>query len=347
VLVSYARSPTGIGSPDYIAQTEKIRHYCQYNGLICAESYSDGEGRGNRRADEKERYTALGLNSVCSYVYPGWETLLLDIISGKVDQIIVDNILRLYTNEEQYKVLNQIVSENNVKIIEANMAKDAIFAQNTAFFFHHYSPRKGDGKRTNVILKNVAAMYETAHKMGLGLGNLYISEYTGHEDAFKKLCDDIKSGNTIIFSDLYHIDRKTALLSRKLYDLIVNMGVNVVTLKEGSVQRISLKDLIISPLRVVIYDNARTAYEKEYSTLTIERLKSYTNLRTNWKVMDIVTYNDQRSIQDVVKNTSADLILTDMVSKLASTTDKYVELVTTLKIPIIGLREKGGIKTIG
>lgn len=86
-------------------QKKMVLDYCTRNDLECAEWYEDCGYRHDRHGEAMKMAERIGLAQLrWTHVFPGWETMISEMIKGEIGKILVDTQFRLFSGMIQKEV---------------------------------------------------------------------------------------------------------------------------------------------------------------------------------------------------------------------------------------------------
>ena len=281
-VVGYIR--TNEMSTAYTVQREMIIRYCPDHGIKLYKIYEDIGFQTERHATDIEVVELLGLSPKKSrHAFPGWESMLTDVLNDKISCILVDTKLRLYFNEEQKEAVTRICKEKQVQIIEVsgiNCPGD----ENTVAIYH-YSIRPG--KRTKVVLKDLDDIYNYVHK------NFKDCKVLMYMDLDVKGRDSLNQAvstksRAVIVKSFFHINRKTSAFVKCLRRIQDN-GSSLVSITEGEIRLLDGSQYKDLPLSVAIYNKLDSTRTEDDIELSWDILKTYVTTKTAWSIQDEFT----------------------------------------------------------
>lgn len=345
-VVGYIRSIT---KASYEWQKRKIKEYCNLNNITLNQIFADTKNniRNERRKKEFIRTQQLGINTKkWTHVYEAWEHLMLQSSEGTIAYILVDSKLRLYDGQVQREILNKICTTYKIKIIEVGDFEFPIEnSLSKKLVFYHYCIEPN--KRTRITLNEIDHLIEYASQHNGWEASAFYLDFDTSKTQLKKLLENSRC-NVVLVKDFFHLHRTTTGLFNIVQSLRKEEN-KIISMKEEKLKFIEdNKQLLLSPLKVSIYDKHRSNFEEEYSQLEKDRLEIFAKTHTNWIIENIYidTLKDKNfpQLDELIsksKDYTYNLILISSFSKLGDSTTEFFKIIKRINIPIYSLKEGG------
>ena len=330
MIVGYVRSYCENPDSTLVVQKNMIERYCKQCGISQKiHIYQDASITNKRKRNKQKLEIAdkIGLSKGVS-IMSGWEQMMLDIIAGYVDEILVDCQIRLFSGKEQREVLNRLCVQYNVKITEIGNK----FVSNTLVYYESTHT----GKRTSIPLKDVDKLYYWCYTQNV-IPNLVLKK----EGKCNHIIDNINASSmkTILVKNYQHLNRKSVVTLNMLETARKN-GVSVKSLQEGEIVSVAQ---FSESLQALLYDKARSSYEREEQGLIIDILKTFVSCKTQWEIEGVYfDISDSTAQYDIVCNKleAGNVLVVSSFSKLGKDISMIVKLLKTGAI-LYSLKEGG------
>lgn len=325
-------------------QKKKIMDYCVDNGIDCAHIYSDHGYVRKRRVEDIQRAELIGIsNKRWSHMFPGWETMMVDIIQGHVNLILVDTALRLYCNLDQKQALDRLCRQYGVKVIEVGGHTPVGSAGKRKLAIYHYSIQPE--KRTSVTLKDIDKLYEFTSQ-----------NFKGWEVSLYLDLDEVRRVNleivlrtdvdVILVKNFFHINRRT-IAFMSVAKMLQKRGIKIVSVEEGELRICEEPDcrLLKQPLKAVVYDYFRTEHEKESEDIQMAKFGLFVKHKTEgWTIegryIDGLGDNRQVQLQKMIRESGQfEVVIVDTFSKIGNAITNLDGILKEIKVPVYSLKE--------
>ena len=330
-------------------QSDFISRYATHKNLTCNTIYTDNGFFYDNNGSSKYREEAenLGIHTYRgNAVFKGWQSLLTDVLEGRIGCILVDTKFRLYNVSRRRDAVIDLLNKHQVEIIEVGNSLDVsepnIKDKATVCYLSSIGKK---GFRTRITLCGVDELYEyTNISLGKEVACLLLS------NTELDIKDNIHT-NTIVVRAFYHLNRHTAMVVDTIRRLN-NLGTRVMSMTEGQMLVGDEVDdmLIKGNQRVVIYDRSLSTSDNELMDIRMDRLKAFVDyVAAGWKLVGC--YNDKSAdnqdrleIYNLEQNVdSYDVILVESIARLFKDTSRFAEFMSKVRKPVYSLTEGGVI----
>lgn len=263
--------------------------------------------------------------------------MLSCIKNGGVDVLLVDTVMRLYNGKNSEKRILEFCEEFGVTVLEVGNAEYLDTKKRIAVYYKtNYK-----GCRAGIPLKAIDKLYVYANQLfgNEVLPRLFIEKTYSSYDCYE---DMLKSKPEIIISkSFFRLHRRSMVLlkTKKEYS-----SVRFLCSEDGELIQINTTEMLNKPFKVAIYERARSIYEERNQSITLEKLQTYSALRTMWNIEDIYVdkVNSEDRLRELESNLDKyDLVLADTVAKFGEYTENFVRIFKNSPTMFFSLQEGG------
>ena len=350
MVIGYVKSTSG-SLKSCKKQKELILQYCNLQGLKSEEIFCDY--RVEKRTQVKAKILQEEFGIIKSFkgekCFPEWDKMLALIKAGKVQEIIVESVARIYTTKCQYEGLLQICEITRTKIIEVcnrelNMKKRN---NETRVAIYHFTDSKM--KRPVIMERELDKMYEFIMRQEDWKVTGVYMDYSlkkSNQIAYNQFRNNVELYDVLVTSDFYHIETKTGtFLSELKYLNSHNIAVESVI--DGKIEVKDEETLFGCSLKVAVYHSKFCEAEERTIELQIEIFKNFIMHKTKWVLEDIYVDKckkqrdgEQKELLRLISNCDKyNLVLVKGFSKFHWRTAMLAKRRMAMQLPIYSLQE--------
>ena len=339
--IGYVRSYDG--SRTAIAVQENlIRNYCKRCGIKDVEIIVDV---ANLKADFdrfRDKYVPMSVENLQDRFFKEWTAMVRKIRESEIHVIIVDSILRLFSNYQQKSCFLELCREKGVEIIEICETPPPDSGRIAAVcHFTNVSERK-----PRVVLEQLDILYKEAVSKFGTVSHIYLDRtlVSSKQKNLKELIQSPYGYKGVVIASLYHIGTYMTVAIQNANRLL-DAGVTLYSATEGYIRPISKTHLLDEELRVAIYDREMKYKYPVNCKITEERLRVFIAAKTRW-TLGGVYYDSIESGKTELERLASesekyDLVVLEHFGKFNFRTGQLYKMLNKVKLNIFSIREGG------